>query len=355
MRVITRKIDRPVKIAFVICGNGYGHLKRVCDVVSEIFKIDNSVSIRMLGASHHGEMLGVWNLYRKFADFDFQFINAQLERNLQVNIVSSYTFDNYLESYGIVRREIDSFQPERIVSDNLAGILNYYPAANLMGSFLWCDILPDVYPEHEGIKRICKFEGELLTEKRPALLGVDDMVMKTARDKTTFVGLPWFCSKAPREPNISASPRKILIAGGGTGKASQTLLEIAVALCREREFDIAVDRSLHIYSQRLLRMFDFAASSFSSLDCILCRPGMGILTDAVKYGVPICVVDDVDPEMKHNAARVEALGIGIRIKKGDDISTLFRDRPEQLALMQSKLSSLQTGGALKSAKYILSH
>lgn len=321
--------------------------------MSEIYKLDNSTSIRILGASHHAEMLAVWNVYDKFTDVEFAFVNAQLERNLQVNIANSYTFDDYLSSYDIIMHEIDSFQPDKIVSDNLAGILNHYPSAILMGSFLWQDILPFSYPEHDGIRRICKFEGDLLFERRPVLLGVEDMVMTTARQKTRFVGLPWFCSRISREENMPPQSGKILIAGGGTGKASQALLEIAIALSQRSEFDIAVDRSLHRHSEESLRMFDFSPSSFFDLDWIVCRPGMGIITDAVKYGVPICVVDDDDAEMKHNAARVEELGIGIRMKKGDHINCLSKCRPEQLAQMRERLSSLQTGGALKAANYIL--
>jgi UDP-N-acetylglucosamine:LPS N-acetylglucosamine transferase len=50
------------------------------------------------------------------------------------------------------------------------------------------------------------------------------------------------------------------------------------------------------------------------LTTIICRPGIGILTECVKYSIPvIAVYDNSNKEISHNAKKITALKIGSSI------------------------------------------
>ena len=126
-----------MKIAFVVAGNGFGHLKRVCSVVKHIYDLAPQASVLVIGATAHRAMLNRWGVLEQFQSTNFEFVNAFTEQNLLAALPDSYIISSYHQSWTQIKTGIDSFSPDRIVSDNLAGVLNYYSRSVLMGSFLF--------------------------------------------------------------------------------------------------------------------------------------------------------------------------------------------------------------------------
>ncbi|HAA17525.1 MAG TPA: hypothetical protein DCP28_01645, partial [Cytophagales bacterium] len=57
--------------------------------------------------------------------------------------------------------------------------------------------------------------------------------------------------------------------------------------------------------------FDFSPTRWRTLDAVVCRPGIGTLSDAISHGVPVLALEEPEnPEMWHNAQQVKALGMG---------------------------------------------
>ena len=81
-------------------------------------------------------------------------------------------------------------------------------------------------------------------------------------------------------------------------------------------FSVSLDQSLYAAVEHSdFKRFDFSDNSFQQLDWIICRPGMGILTDAVQYGIPVGALYETDAEMQHNAQRIEHLQLGLNISR----------------------------------------
>lgn len=347
-----------MKIAFVVSGNGYGHLRRVCTVAEEIFRTDPQAEVMVIGAGTHGEMLNAWKYAEAFRPYKFLFIDGGLEKNLKASIDPGYTFDAYQTSFHRTLQVLHTFKPDRVVSDNLAGILAHYPHAVLMGSFLWSDTLHRKYEGNPEIEKICRYEAGLLTKHNPVMLGVEDMVMPHVKAHTRFMGLPWFCKHRPlsshgREANIKSH---VLLTGGGTRNASARLLTIAEQLQLSGFFSVMLDFSLYHQAEDSLRQrctrFDFSEDAFKSLDRIICRPGIGILTDAIQYLIPVCVLEEEDKEMQFNCARVEEMGIGVRVIPDNNAIA------DQLLSLDAEVfrknqAERKTGGAAAAAHYIL--
>lgn len=339
-----------MRIIFVVSGNGYGHLKRVCDVAVDIFRLSPQSSVFVLGASHHQRMLQEWGVTERLKTFTFSFINAHTEDNLVVNPAAAYTLASYERSLDVMREEIVRLRPDRLVSDNLVGVLRFFPETILMGSFLFCNTLRQTNASPDVLK-ICDLEDDLLKRLHPVMLGVEDMVMDYVSAKTNFQGLPWFCERGS-SGHHNAEKKRILVTGGGTATATKKLLRIIEELLGYGKFDVYVDHHLHKASAdgSSIRLFSFSKADFQTLDWIVCRPGIGILTDAVRYGIPVCAVAENDPEIAHNGRRVEQLRLGVVI---DDFTGLGNvlDRDTQ-ALVESLLQR-KTGGSAIAASYIL--
>ncbi len=101
--------------------------------------------------------------------------------------------------------------------------------------------------------------------------------------------------------------------------------------------------------------------NFASLMAIICRPGVGILTDCVRFAKPALVVNDgYNKEINHNASRVNELGIGRSFNSREmSISelagSLARLLTDEAALKEftATIKGLETGGARKAADYLL--
>lgn len=342
-----------MKIAFVVSGNGYGHLKRVCKVTDELFKLTPDTKVIVAGASAHVRMLNDWGYTPRFKSSDFKFVDTHLQDSLKAILPDDYSFTSYAQSFELTRKLLQAQSPDQIVSDNLVGMLSDFPKTILMGSFLWSDTLMEKFPGNSEIKKICEHEAELLRKYSPPMIGVDDMVMPYVKQTTTFTGLPWFCEKFSDVSQIR-NGRNILLTGGGTSIARERLLAIAeVAVAAD--FRVNLDHALFTQAQgkwkENVALFDFSDQAFSALDWIICRPGIGILTDAVRYDIPVCVVEEADKEMQFNCDRVEQMGIGIRA------SVLASEVCEQLKSdnvnFRQSLADRKTGGATLAARYIL--
>lgn len=335
------------KLAFIVAGNGFGHLKRVSEVALAIYKQQPDSIIEIFGASAHQLMLEKWHVFHRFSSYSFRFTNAQTEKNLIANVSADYTFKAYQDSLTSIHDQVAWFNPNRVVSDNLVGVLNFFPQAILMGSFLFTDT---IQVKTDAIQKIISFEMELLHRIKPVMVGVADMAMPGVVQHTQFKGLPWFCEREKSTPRLTGSRKRVLLAGGGTLSATKLLTNLYKQL-QQYDVEVFLDGALLAHAGRGIR-FDFSPASFSTLDWIICRPGLGILTDAVTYGIPVFAVYEQDHEMKHNAIRVEQLGLGFD-SQNHPADFLFEALFMDTTSIRHNLLSRPVHGATEAASYIL--
>jgi hypothetical protein len=334
-----------MRISFVACGNGYGHMKRTLQVVEKILKYPGDHSVQIVGATFHQQIFDEWASRVDAAGGYVSFVNGLTETNLGVKLPPTYTVDDYHKSLKYIHTQVQTFKPEVVVSDNLVGVLKYYPDAILMGSFVWGDVL-----EGGVMNEIATMEDELLRKTSPEMIGVKDLAMPGVLKKTRFVAMPWFCDPDDVSRTSRSSGKSILVTGGGTDVLGKWLAEIANDLASDPELQVYVDSRLDGTVAGAER-FSFQPEDFRNLDWIVCRPGAGILTDSVRFRVPVCAVADDNKEMVHNADCIARLGIGFRHVRTDQSRNAIKKG--ERAGYQATFEKLETGGAARAAEYIL--
>lgn len=143
-------------LAFYCCSNGFGHFKRIIEIaffLKDVFEIEIYCSVEQ---------------YEKFKTPEGIIFNVSHKENIKWDRViagdSNEVIDNYyqwISHYGPTSKKYD-----KVVSDNLVGLLEYRPDLILMGSFLWTD----VFYSYLGDNKLTKEDSKLLKKYNPKLI-----------------------------------------------------------------------------------------------------------------------------------------------------------------------------------------
>lgn len=336
-----------MRVSFVVCGNGYGHLRRALQVAAKVMEDDGAHVIQVIGATTHESMFQTWTGEMGIRGH-VSFVNGRTENNVRVGLPADYSLSDYSMSLGLIGEKLALFEPDRVVSDNLVGVLRERKDTILMGSFFWGDVLTG----KPVIEEIARFENELLRQHTPEMIGVEDIAMPGVRERTRFTGLPWFCEPYPAglKDDALKSGRQVLVTGGGTNVLGTILEPLATELAADSRLQVFVDKKLG-EANPALRQFSFASRDFQQLDWIICRPGAGILTEAVRYRIPLCTLADDNIEINHNAKCVERLGIGFPYQDWESARRLMLDNCS--ADYSAAFNALKTGGSAMAARHVL--
>lgn len=347
-------------ISFVVCSNGYGHLKRVLSVVNEILKINPEQPIKLFCNENH----------MRFAKGEINFksnstiiFDSSLSEN-EISWIDSESFreKKYRKWEGDLARNRSFQSSSLIVSDNHILPLRMHRNSLLMGSFLWHNATIVNTPDIEKLKQE---EASYLIENRPELICVNDMVMSGIIDHTTPIKLPWFCTKHEGN-NVLKKNNRFLVTGGGTELINASLLnliEIVSLDNLDKTFflDSKLFQMCSFHDRANIELFEFGDEHFASLSGVICRPGVGILTDCVRYDLPSIVLNDAyNLEIEHNANCVNRLMIGksfdskdVSVRKLSDKVSELINNVKYLEIFTNHLRELQTGGAMRAAEFIL--
>ncbi len=248
-----------------------------------------------------------------------------------------------------------------IISDNHILPAMVFPNTKLMGSFLWHDVNVIL---NDDTAKISMEEHNFIDKVRPDMLCLAGMAMPEVLNFTNPIQLPWYCEKYSGAKG-SEKYQNILVTGGGTELMNETLLKLVLIISElDRGLRIQLDSKLDnvIGNRRTenISKFSFTDEDFSSLTAIICRPGIGILTDCVRYDVPAFVINDgYNGEINCNASNVEKLGIGKSYNTQIPLECIalefikFIYSSDQLELFRNNLKSQKTNGADFAAKYLI--
>lgn len=253
-----------------------------------------------------------WSVFQQFVhsskvDFYFGFHKG----SLQNQDCKSYKLKQYDDWLKKLRQAPSIVEADLVLSDNLTGLLAIRPDTLLFGSFLWHDLIAECTGNYDALE-ICRKEIHLLDLYKPTMFCIGEMVMPEVSNRCRPVNLSWLCKKAPRLNARERSIKKVFITGGAS-YASHDWLQTAVTFLSASGAKISLDPSFPTGAiAGTYQRFTFSQEEFQSLDLIICRPGIGILTDAIQYGIPILAVDDgSNKEIAFNARRVQTLNYGL--------------------------------------------
>lgn len=320
MKSFKNQIDKKI-ITFVICSNGYGHCKRSLKVLNEIYKINPEINFNII--SNKSKL----NFLKKGLNskiYRLKFDTYLMENEPNWLDTSSLNYSNYLSWTDEFKTNKIILSSDLVISDNNLAPLLANKRTFLMGSFLWHDIIKDDYEE---AKKIREFQKKIITDYKPEIIVLESMYMDFLLEKVIVSGVPWFTKrKVTKKEKIY---NKILVTSGGTEQLDDIFLNLTERLATINSTkQIFLDTKLYkkfkiSNSDEFLnvQLFDFTEECFIAIDIIICRPGIGILTDCVSYLIPlIAIYDNKNIEIIHNAKKVKSLGLGIAIKvKGNFI------------------------------------
>lgn len=351
-----------MKLFSLICDNGLGHYKRTIAVLDAIIKKYPGASITVACAAWQIERTRDWEVSERFW------------RNNVIhlpNIVSSvvgwkrdpkdYYDESLLTWHKKLKDNTALMNADIVLSDNLPQILHYRSDAILLGSFLWSDVLVSAFPEIDSIQKFAKEEQRLLSAYTPYMICLKDMAMEGILNQCKPVLMPWFCKKVGYEKSAHSAPYTIAILGGATKSFNERLSKLAVEMAA-KDYRIYIPKEFDCYADsENLRIFDYQHKRFLELDAIICRPGIGTLTDAVKYSIPVLAAyENANIEMSHNAARIQNMKIGIDLGADTSIDTMIEKildflKTENLKKAKAYFVHLQDDGINESADWIIKH
>lgn len=348
-------------LSIIVCSNGYGHLKRVLNVVNVLVKRKNYIGITIFCSEIHKQFA----LHQKNFQVsnDVNFITELSNNEPTFTSPNGLTVAKYNKWCTDLSQNKVLKQSHLIVSDNHVTPAFFFKHVILMGSFLWSDV--NQYKSND-IVTINLHEQTFLQTNVLEVMCLKTMAMESLKKQTHPIFLPWFCSRYNKR-HIYKKENSILVTGGGTAVLNDKIIELCKHLAKkDKNLNLFVDSNLfklvENHHASKIKLFDFSDASFAKLKAVICRPGIGILTDCVRYTIPpICLHDNSNNEITHNSNRIKNLGLGTTIqfnnqKSISSISNLIQkiiNNSKQLKEYQKLLNKEQTGGATKAANYIL--
>ena len=155
-----------MKIAFIVCSNGYGHFHRILQVCAHF---------------NHHEV----DIYCEQYQYN-RFKPKQSNLNFIFYKTSNIRWDNK-EIGSLDIKNLDKY--DKVITDNLVEVLKYRPDALLSGSFLWSDVWRDRF----GDNNFSDKEDELFNSVKPKVICNGDVVFGQLQDYENKVDIGWGC------------------------------------------------------------------------------------------------------------------------------------------------------------------
>ena len=305
----------------------------------------------------------------EYAQKEFNF-----RKEVEINFISKYseaefswiegdniTWKNYYNWKAELENSQELIESDLVVSDNHVLPIGIFKKVLLMGSFLWHDA---TVPSTGEAMEIIAYEKELLRSKPSSLICLGDMVMPSLANQVSLLKQGWFTQRSELLKKRS-NGLKVLVTGGGTELINKQLLSLAILLSEQQsQIEFFLDSKLFRSGKNLnsqFNLFSFSEDDFASLDFVICRPGIGILTDCVRYSIPAIVLNDgFNHEINHNAKRVNELGIGIGLnineknssEVAEKIGSVIKDKEFKENCI-NQLRSREVNGAISASEVII--
>ena len=288
-------------IAFFSCSNGLGHFSRVLKISKYLA---NDFEITIYCEKFQYDKFKP-NLKAKFIFYTVP--NIRWDETLSKNEIDFENYIKWCSTYGP-----ESLKYDKVISDNVVGLLEYREDIILSGSFLWADVF-----EHKfGKNTLSDFDNNLLDKFNPLSFTnkyVEIGKLKNYKNKVQF---GWGCDYKPYKewgegkyfvlcpPSLDYLPKyERVISKFGQGIPFTGNIQ-------RRDFK-----------------YDISWNINTTENCtFLIRPGVGMLTHCVENYIPVVALysDKDSIEIIELAEQVEILNIGKKINI-DDKNLKFKD------------------------------
>lgn len=306
----------PAHVVAVVCANGLGHHRRAAAILATLLRrrqaAGSELRVTLIAEPWQRERTRGWWATDALVDAGATWIGGVVDPGVRWSTSPDAYADGRLRDWVARLRSVDELATaDLVLSDNLPQALEVRPDAVLGGSFLWSDVLDAAYGDLAAVAEFVEHERALLRAHRPPMLCVAAAAMPGVLERTAAVALPWMCDPSV-ERGVDGPDGAVAVLGGRTGAADDVLAAAASRLVAEGR-RVLVQDGLDVDGAE---PFAFA-TSWREVAAVLCRPGMGTLTDAVAAGVPLVAAHEGgNVELAHNAEVVVRLGLGDAVPPG---------------------------------------
>lgn len=355
-----------MKIAALIAANGLGHYKRLVGILARLQELcDELPQLTVLCEQWQTSRMRGWSksqqLWTCGGEAVYGIMHPGVHWARSPDVYSDgrlCDWERRLADVAAVR------EADVVISDNCAGILAERPDAVLCGSFLWSDVLESAFGDCQFVRAFVEHERDLLDKHRPPMLCVKELVMPGVIEHTEAVALPWMCEIADSgSPTDRPARAAAAMIGGATGAADDIMKRALDALLLWDKCDLLLPGKFieHIPPQAREHVaeFDFDDGGYAGCSVVVCRPGMGVITDCVANQVPMVVLHEPgNLELEHNSRRLAELGYAINVGPAPDGGAVVEAvesalSPQFASEIRTRFSSAKTNGLECAANWLL--
>lgn len=303
------------RILFFISNSGYGHSRRASFVLDllhksscEVIAYANKEKLSYIFKKSHNK-----NIPFKIVDFKYD-----------GNSDTKIEFDKKRKFFENV---ISKHKPDAVISDNFIEVIGLHKFIFILSSFIWQkERIGSVANEYNFDKYI----DRLIKDNKTYFLPTSYFKPKYYNSFKNVIDVGIFGKIHNKNNSIE---KKILISCGGACINFEPFYEIYNFLKNTTMYKdlIIVEKSLKDkFKISDVEIFDYSPSSYQRIDVVICRPGVGTLSDALLAGImPICLVGEKNSEIINNSKILSdaELAITYNIKENDvnDILNMIND------------------------------
>lgn len=353
-----------MNLTLVICENGLGHFKRLIGLANYIIDHLTSCNINIICQDWQIQRTKDWFktntlLQNPRVYFHTSILNNSVYWTNDPQEYSDGRLTNWIEK---LKNQPVIQEADCLISDNLVELLSIREDTILCGSFLWFDILENAYPKIESVKRFIDFNKNILAKHTPSMICVKDVAMPAVITNTKAIKMPWFAQeKKYKNKEIKKTKRIVLLTGASTVSdfLTNTILDQIVSLS---DIEIAIPGRV-IQSKKITHSkvipFNFSLNEFHQCDLVICRPGVGTITDALTTQTPMLTFYEKDNmEMEFNSSQLEKLGLAKNIGPiqsqldlRDQILSVLQE--SNLTQFRSNMKNVQLNGFEKTFDWLI--
>ena len=355
---------RPVvHIVFIICANGLGHFKRSIGLSFAIKQRFESYKLDLICTSQQLRLTKDWTKVKYLLSKpDVCFHTDSLTSISPITKEKRQYQDGRLINWVSCSNKNDFIlKADLVISDNLVGILNIRKDSILMGSFLWIDIFEPQHTCSLESRRILNREKELLLEYNPPMLCVDQIAMPNIKKLTQDIRFPFFAQERKKRRTFTTLNKKIAILAGASQISDKLVLNLLSYFKRD-DLQIYIPKRLFDLMEPMISIkvkpFTFSIDDYRECDLIICRPGVGTITDCISAQTPMLLFYEANnKEMVFNSERLVEMGIAIQGGISPSIEVLLDNvrRIYDLSILQAmskRMYDIPTNGFEKAIDWL---
>ncbi|MCB0704439.1 MAG: hypothetical protein KDC34_03980 [Saprospiraceae bacterium] len=347
-----------MQLSAVVCENGLGHFKRTLGILHEWHQRFPEDIIHLFVEQWQVERLADWDKIQLLEAPQVHVHTGYVAPGIRLGDVTALTDGRLLNWIKRLEGHPAIRQADLVLSDNLSGLLTLRPDTIMLGSFLWSDVFECLGKEMDCINQFVSEERRLLRLYKPPMICVADIAMPGVLEQTKAVKMPWFAQEPRASRESKAFSKKVAILGGATGLMDDAIKDLAEKLAAHEDWELMLPPNILSSFGLNAGVFGFEQADFLAVDLVICRPGIGTITDCINSQTPmITFSENGNPEMDHNSMVLEQMGVALIVRDGAElIPTLLEiSQPEIYQNMLHKLSQLETTGIRDAVDWLISY